>query len=162
MHCLAGLDVPTSGTVHLGRTQITGMPDRELTLLRRDRIGFIFQSFNLLPMLTAEQTILLPSQIAKRKIDGQRPEHIVDVVGLGRRLPPLPDNISGGQPQRVAVAQAMRNGPEGVYADDHTGTLDARSRTEILNYLQDPNKQMKQNIHMVTHDPVAASYTDCV
>ncbi|HIY41338.1 MAG TPA: ABC transporter ATP-binding protein [Candidatus Nocardiopsis merdipullorum] len=162
MHCLAGLDVPTSGTVHLGRTQITGMPDRELTLLRRDRIGFIFQSFNLLPMLTAEQNILLPSQIAKRKIDEQRLEHIVDVVGLGDRLTHLPAKLSGGQQQRVAVARALLNAPEVVYADEPTGNLDSRSGTEILTFLQDSAKQMKQTIVMVTHDPVAASYADRV
>ena len=162
MHCLAGLDVPTSGTVHLGRTQITGMPDRELTLLRRDRIGFIFQSFNLLPMLTAEQNILLPSQIAKRKIDEQRLEHIVDVVGLGDRLTHLPAKLSGGQQQRVAVARALLNAPEVVYADEPTGNLDSRSGTEILTFLQDSAEQMKQTIVMVTHDPVAASYADRV
>ncbi|GAB3719987.1 ABC transporter ATP-binding protein [Nocardiopsis oceani] len=162
MHCLAGLDVPTSGTVHLGRTQITGMRDGDLTLLRRDRIGFIFQSFNLLPMLTAEQNILLPSQIAKRKVDPERFDHIVDVVGLRDRLGHLPAKLSGGQQQRVAVARALLNAPEVVYADEPTGNLDSRSGAEILAFLRDSAKDLHQTIVMVTHDPVAASYADRV
>ncbi|GHC84400.1 ABC transporter ATP-binding protein [Nocardiopsis terrae] len=162
MHCLAGLDVPTSGTVHLGRTQITGMRDGDLTLLRRDRIGFIFQSFNLLPMLTAEQNILLPSQIARRRIDQARFDHIVDVVGLRDRLGHLPAKLSGGQQQRVAVARALLNAPEVVYADEPTGNLDSRSGAEILTFLRDSAKDLDQTIVMVTHDPVAASYADRV
>ncbi|MBQ1083207.1 MULTISPECIES: ABC transporter ATP-binding protein [Nocardiopsis] len=162
MHCLAGLDVPTSGTVHLGRTQITGMRDGDLTLLRRDRIGFIFQSFNLLPMLTAEQNILLPSQIAKRKVDQARFDHIVDVVGLRDRLNHLPTKLSGGQQQRVAVARALLNAPEVVYADEPTGNLDSRSGAEVLAFLRDSAKDLNQTIVMVTHDPVAASYADRV
>lgn len=162
MHCLAGLDVPTSGTVHLGRTQITGMRDGDLTLLRRDRIGFIFQSFNLLPMLTAEQNILLPSQIAKRKVDRERFDHIVDVVGLRDRLGHLPAKLSGGQQQRVAVARALLNAPEVVYADEPTGNLDSRSGAEILAFLRNSAKDLHQTIVMVTHDPVAASYADRV
>ncbi|MGW5877182.1 ABC transporter ATP-binding protein [Nocardiopsis terrae] len=162
MHCLAGLDVPTSGTVHLGRTQITGMRDGDLTLLRRDRIGFIFQSFNLLPMLTAEQNILLPSQIARRRIDQARFDHIVDVVGLRDRLGHLPTKLSGGQQQRVAVARALLNAPEVVYADEPTGNLDSRSGAEILTFLRDSAKDLDQTIVMVTHDPVAASYADRV
>ncbi|MFE1168216.1 ABC transporter ATP-binding protein [Nocardiopsis sp. NPDC058789] len=162
MHCLAGLDVPTSGTVHLGRTQITGMRDGDLTLLRRDRIGFIFQSFNLLPMLTAEQNILLPSQIAKRKVDQARFDHIIDVVGLRDRLDHLPTKLSGGQQQRVAVARALLNAPEVVYADEPTGNLDSRSGAEVLAFLRDSAKDLNQTIVMVTHDPVAASYADRV
>ena len=162
MHCLAGLDVPTSGTVHLGRTQITGMRDGDLTLLRRDRIGFVFQSFNLLPMLTAEQNILLPSQIAKRRVDQARFDHIVDVVGLRDRLGHLPTKLSGGQQQRVAVARALLNAPEVVYADEPTGNLDSRSGAEVLAFLRDSAKDLDQTIVMVTHDPVAASYADRV
>jgi putative ABC transport system ATP-binding protein len=162
MHCLAGLDVPTSGTVHLGRTQITGMRDGELTLLRRDRIGFIFQSFNLLPMLTAEQNILLPSQIAKRKVDQARFDHIIDVVGLRQRLDHLPAKLSGGQQQRVAVARALLNAPEVVYADEPTGNLDSRSGAEVLAFLKNSARELQQTIVMVTHDPVAASYADRV
>ncbi|WP_017588664.1 ABC transporter ATP-binding protein [Nocardiopsis ganjiahuensis] len=162
MHCLAGLDVPTSGTVHLGRTQITGLRDGDLTLLRRDRIGFIFQSFNLLPMLTAEQNILLPSQIAKRKVDQARFDHVVDVVGLRDRLGHLPAKLSGGQQQRVAVARALLNAPEVVYADEPTGNLDSRSGAEVLTFLRDSAKDLNQTVVMVTHDPVAASYADRV
>ncbi|GAA1002298.1 ABC transporter ATP-binding protein [Nocardiopsis tropica] len=162
MHCLAGLDVATSGTVHLGRTQITGLRDAELTLLRRDRIGFIFQSFNLLPMLTAEQNILLPSQIAKRAVDKERFEHIVDVVGLRDRLHHLPAKLSGGQQQRVAVARALLNAPEVVYADEPTGNLDSRSGSEVLAFLRGSARDLHQTIVMVTHDPVAASYADRV
>ncbi|MFL1378595.1 MULTISPECIES: ABC transporter ATP-binding protein [unclassified Nocardiopsis] len=162
MHCLAGLDVATSGTVHLGRTRITGLRDAELTLLRRDRIGFIFQSFNLLPMLTAEQNILLPSQIAKRKVDKERFDHIIEVVGLRERLHHLPAKLSGGQQQRVAVARALLNAPEVVYADEPTGNLDSRSGAEVLAFLRTSAKELHQTIVMVTHDPVAASYADRV
>ena len=156
MPCLAGLDVLDYGSVHLRRTQITGMRDGDLTLLRRDRIGFIFQSFNLLPMLTAEQNILLPSQIAKRKVDPARFDHIVDVVGLRDRLSHLPAKLSGGQQQRVAVARALLN------ADEPTGNLDSRSGAEILAFLRDSARDLNQTIVMVTHDPVAASYADRV
>ncbi|WP_017613314.1 ABC transporter ATP-binding protein [Nocardiopsis salina] len=162
MHCLAGLDAPTSGTVHLGRTPITGLRDRDLTLLRRDRIGFIFQSFNLLPMLTAEQNILLPSQIARRSVDRERFEHIVEVVGLRDRLDHLPAKLSGGQQQRVAVARALLNAPEVVYADEPTGNLDSRSGAEVLRFLRDSARDLQQTVVMVTHDPVAASYADRV
>ncbi|MDE3723249.1 MULTISPECIES: ABC transporter ATP-binding protein [Nocardiopsis] len=162
MHCLAGLDVPSSGTVHLGRTQITGLRDAELTLLRRDRIGFIFQSFNLLPMLTAEQNILLPSQIAKRKVDRERFDRVVEVVGLRERLHHLPAKLSGGQQQRVAVARALLSAPEVVYADEPTGNLDSRSGSEVLEFLRTSAEEMHQTIVMVTHDPIAASYADRV
>lgn len=162
MHCLAGLDTTTSGTVHLGRTDITGLKDKQLTLLRRDRIGFIFQSFNLLPMLTAQQNILLPAQIAKRPVDQSRLDHIIDVVGLRDRLDHLPSKLSGGQQQRVAVARALLGSPEVVYADEPTGNLDSRSGTEILTFLRDSARDLEQTIVMVTHDPVAASYADRV
>ncbi|MDA8368685.1 MAG: ABC transporter ATP-binding protein [Nocardiopsaceae bacterium] len=162
MHCLAGLDTASSGSVHLGRTNITTLKDKQLTLLRRDRIGFIFQSFNLLPMLTAQQNILLPAQIAKRKVDMERFHRIVDVVGLSDRLDHLPSKLSGGQQQRVAVARALLSAPEVVYADEPTGNLDSRSGTEILSFLRDSARQMRQTIVMVTHDPVAASYSDRV
>ncbi|QBI54626.1 ABC transporter ATP-binding protein [Streptomonospora litoralis] len=162
MHCLAGLDTVSSGTVHLGRTEITRLRDKQLTLLRRDRIGFIFQSFNLLPMLTAEQNILLPGRIAKRKHDPARFERIVEVVGLGDRLGHLPSALSGGQQQRVAVARALLGDPEVVYADEPTGNLDSRSGAEVLGFLRDSAREMGQTIIMVTHDPVAASYADRV
>ncbi|WP_461004161.1 ABC transporter ATP-binding protein, partial [Streptomonospora sediminis] len=162
MHCLAGLDTVTSGSVHLGRTDMTRLRDKQLTLLRRDRIGFIFQSFNLLPMLTAEQNILLPARIAKRKHDPERLKRIVDVVGLGDRLGHLPSALSGGQQQRVAVARALLGEPEVVYADEPTGNLDSRSGSEVLGFLRDSARDLNQTIIMVTHDPVAASYADRV
>ncbi|WP_017557685.1 ABC transporter ATP-binding protein [Nocardiopsis baichengensis] len=162
MHCLAGLDTASSGTVHLGRTDITRLNDRQLTQLRRDRIGFIFQSFNLLPMLTAEQNILLPAQIAKRKVDRERFERLIDVVGLRDRLDHLPSKLSGGQQQRVAVARALLGAPEVVYADEPTGNLDSRSGAGVLSFLRDSARDMGQTIVMVTHDPVAASYADRV
>ncbi|WP_141923439.1 ABC transporter ATP-binding protein [Haloactinospora alba] len=162
MHCLAGLDTVTSGSVRLGRTDITTLKDKELTLLRRDRIGFIFQSFNLLPMLTAEQNILLPAQIAKRKVDREHFNHLVHVVGLGERLDHTPAKLSGGQQQRVAVARALLNAPEVVYADEPTGNLDSRSGSEVLGFLRDSARELNQTIVMVTHDPVAAAYADRV
>ncbi|KIH96829.1 ABC transporter [Streptomonospora alba] len=162
MHCLAGLDTVTSGTVHLGRTEITRLRDKQLTLLRRDRIGFIFQSFNLLPMLTAEQNILLPGRIAKRRHDPARFKRIVEVVGLGDRLGHLPSALSGGQQQRVAVARALLGDPEVVYADEPTGNLDSRSGAEVLGFLRDSARDLGQTVIMVTHDPVAAAYADRV
>ncbi|MFC4565392.1 ABC transporter ATP-binding protein [Nocardiopsis mangrovi] len=162
MHCLAGLDTATSGTVHLGRTDITRLKDKQLTRLRRDRIGFVFQSFNLLPMLTAEQNILLPAQIAKRPVDRERLDRIVDVVGLRERLDHLPSKLSGGQQQRVAVARALLGEPEVVYADEPTGNLDSRSGAEVLAFLRDSAANLGQTIVMVTHDPVAAAYADRV
>lgn len=162
MHCLAGLDTATSGSVHLGRTEITGLSDKQLTLLRRDRIGFVFQSFNLLPMLTAEQNILLPGQIAGRRVDRERFARMVDVVGLDDRLEHLPSKLSGGQQQRVAVARALLGAPEVVYADEPTGNLDSRSGAEVLAFLRDSARELGQTVVMVTHDPVAASYADRV
>ncbi|ASU83818.1 ABC transporter [Nocardiopsis gilva YIM 90087] len=162
MHALAGLDTVTSGTVHLGRTDLTQLKDKQLTLLRRDRIGFIFQSFNLLPMLTAQQNILLPAQIAKRDTDQARLDHIINVVGLQDRLDHLPSKLSGGQQQRVAVARALLGAPEVVYADEPTGNLDSRSGAEVLAFLRDSARELNQTIVMVTHDPVAASYADRV
>ncbi|WP_046472422.1 ABC transporter ATP-binding protein [Allosalinactinospora lopnorensis] len=162
MHCLAGLDSATSGSVLLGGTDITRLGSRQLTLLRRDRIGFIFQSFNLLPMLTAEQNILLPSRIAKRTVDRSRFDHIVNVVGLTDRLDHTPSKLSGGQQQRVAVARALLNEPEVVYADEPTGNLDSRSGAEVLAFLRDSARDLHQTVVMVTHDPVAAAYADRV
>ncbi|MFC7326266.1 ABC transporter ATP-binding protein [Marinactinospora rubrisoli] len=162
MHCLAGLDTATSGTVHLGRTDITRLRDKQLTRLRRDRVGFVFQSFNLLPMLTAEQNILLPAQIAGRAVDRERFDRIVDVVGLRERLDHLPSKLSGGQQQRVAVARALLGEPEVVYADEPTGNLDSRSGAEVLTFLRDSAASLRQTVVMVTHDPVAAAYADRV
>ncbi|MFW5418278.1 ABC transporter ATP-binding protein [Nocardiopsis sp. CNT-189] len=162
MHCLAGLDTPTAGSVHLGRTDITRLSDRELTRLRRDRIGFIFQSFNLLPMLTAEQNITLPARIAKRPVDAARLARLIEVTGLGDRLGHLPSKLSGGQQQRVAVARALLGAPEVVYADEPTGNLDSRSGAEVLAFLAESARELGQTIVMVTHDPVAASHADRV
>ncbi|AAZ55880.1 ABC transporter ATP-binding protein [Thermobifida fusca] len=162
MHCMAGLDTPTSGSVRLGATELTALSDKQLTLLRRDRIGFVFQSFNLLPMLTARQNILLPSQISKRKVDPERFRHIVEVTGLADRLEHLPAKLSGGQQQRVAVARALVGSPEVLYADEPTGNLDSRSGAEVLSFLRDSVRELGQTIVMVTHDPIAASYADRV
>ncbi|QBI53065.1 ABC transporter ATP-binding protein [Streptomonospora litoralis] len=162
MHCLAGLDTPTSGGVRIGRTDLARLGDRQLTLLRRDRIGFVFQAFNLLPMLTAEQNILLPAQIAKRPLDRARFDRVVEVTGLGDRLGHLPAKLSGGQQQRVAVARALLGAPEVVYADEPTGNLDSRSGAEVLGFLADSARELGQTVVMVTHDPVAASYADRV
>ncbi|MGV2384405.1 MAG UNVERIFIED_CONTAM: ABC transporter ATP-binding protein [Thermobifida fusca] len=162
MHCLAGLDSITSGRVFLGGHEISRMSDRELTRLRRDKVGFVFQSFNLLPMLTARQNILLPSQISKRKVDPERFRHIVEVTGLADRLEHLPAKLSGGQQQRVAVARALVGSPEVLYADEPTGNLDSRSGAEVLSFLRDSVRELGQTIVMVTHDPIAASYADRV
>ncbi|RNL84736.1 ABC transporter ATP-binding protein [Halostreptopolyspora alba] len=162
MHCLAGLDSATSGSVRVGETEITGLGDKELTLLRRQRIGFIFQSFNLLPVLTARQNILLPAQIAGREVDQERFDHIVDVVGLRDRLDHTPAKLSGGQQQRVAVARALLSSPDVTFADEPTGNLDSRSGAEVLDFLRDSAREMGQTIVMVTHDPVAAAYADRV
>ncbi|PSK95985.1 putative ABC transport system ATP-binding protein [Murinocardiopsis flavida] len=160
MHCMAGLDTATSGSVRLGGTDITGLKDRQLTALRRERVGFVFQAFNLLPMLTAEQNILLPAQIAGRRVDTARFDHVVDAVGLRDRLGHLPAKLSGGQQQRVAVARALLGAPEVVYADEPTGNLDSRSGAEVLSFLRDSVRELGQTVVMVTHDPVAASYAD--
>ncbi|MBB4933500.1 putative ABC transport system ATP-binding protein [Lipingzhangella halophila] len=162
MHCLAGLDSATSGSVRVGETEITGLSDKELTLLRRKRVGFIFQSFNLLPVLTARQNILMPAQIAGRAVDQERFDHIVDVVGLRDRLEHTPAKLSGGQQQRVAVARALLSAPDVVFADEPTGNLDSRSGAEALGFLRDSAREMGQTIVMVTHDPVAAAYADRV
>ena len=162
MHCLAGLDTVTSGSILLGGTELTQLREKQLTQLRRDRIGFMFQSFNLLPMLTAEQNILLPTQIAGRTPDRNRFEHIVDVVGLRQRLHHLPSALSGGQQQRVAIARALLGAPEVIYADEPTGNLDSRSGAEILDFLRTSAQELRQTIVMVTHDPMAAAYAERV
>lgn len=160
MHCLAGLDTVTSGSVHVGNTDITTLRDSQLTALRRDRIGFVFQSFNLLPMLTARDNIMLPARIAGRHVDMARFDALVETVGLGERLTHLPSALSGGQQQRVAVARALLAAPDVVYADEPTGNLDSRSGAEILSFLRESAERLGQTIVMVTHDPVAASYAN--
>jgi len=162
MHLLAGLDTLTRGDVWIGETQVNGLGDRELTRLRRDRIGFIFQQFNLLPTLSAKENILLPLAIAGRKPDEQWYDTVIDAVGLRPRLDHRPTQLSGGQQQRVACARALLPRPEVVFADEPTGNLDSRSGAEVLAFLQRSVRTFGQTIVMVTHDPVAASYADRV
>jgi putative ABC transport system ATP-binding protein len=162
MHCLAGLDTVTRGQVFVGDTQVTGLGDRALTDLRRDKVGFIFQQFNLLPTLTAEENILLPLSIAGRKPDRQWYDTVIDTVGLRDRLRHRPTQLSGGQQQRVACARALVARPEVIFADEPTGNLDSRSGAEVLNFLRNSVREFGQTIVMVTHDPNAASYADRV
>ena len=160
MHCLAGLDSVTDGHVFLGDTDITQLNDRQLTALRRDRVGFIFQSFNLLPALTAEQNVLLPLELAGRKPDAGRIDAVIDSLGLRDRLRHRPAELSGGQQQRVAVARALVTDPTVIFADEPTGALDSRTGQQLLSYLQRCAREQGQTIVMVTHDPLAASYAD--
>ena len=162
MHMLAGLDTPSSGTVHIGGEDITAMSDKQLTKLRRRHIGFVFQSFNLLPTLTAEENILLPLSIAGRKPDPEWYRTVIDTVHLGDRLGHRPSQLSGGQQQRVACARALVARPDVIFADEPTGNLDSRSGAEVLSFLQRSVREYGQTIVMVTHDPVAASYADRV
>jgi len=162
MHCLAGLDTPTSGEVYIGETQVTGLGDAGLTRLRRDKIGFIFQQFNLLPTLTAQENILLPLSIAGRKPDPTWYDTVIDTVGLRDRLGHRPSQLSGGQQQRVACARALVSRPDVIFADEPTGNLDSKSGTDILHFLRDSVRTHGQTIVMVTHDPNAASYADRV
>ncbi|MEU1310637.1 ABC transporter ATP-binding protein [Streptomyces cinnamoneus] len=162
MHCLAGLDTVTQGEVYVADVQVTGMKDKELTRLRRDRIGFIFQQFNLLPTLTAEENILLPLAIAGRKPSQDWFERVIETVGLQNRLKHRPTELSGGQQQRVACARALVSQPEVIFADEPTGNLDSQSGTEVLKFLRHSVRTLGQTIVMVTHDPNAASYADRV
>jgi putative ABC transport system ATP-binding protein len=160
MHILAGLDRPTSGSVTLDGLALEGLSDKELTEVRRDKVGFVFQSFNLLPVLTAEENILLPLSIAGRKADGAWVSRLVDTVKLGDRLTHRPAELSGGQQQRVAVARALASRPSVVFADEPTGNLDSKSSTELLQLLRRSVDEFGQTIIMVTHDAGAASYAD--
>ena len=162
LHMLAGLDRPTSGEVYLGDTEITSLNDKALTLLRRDRIGFIFQSFNLLPTMTAAENIVLPMRIAGRKPDDHWVASIVETVGLTGRLGHRPSQLSGGQQQRVAAARALASRPEIVFADEPTGALDSRSGSELLSFLRTAVDELGQTVVMVTHDANAAGYADRV
>jgi putative ABC transport system ATP-binding protein len=162
MHCLAGLDTATSGTVSIGGTDLTKLSDRQLTVLRRERVGFVFQAFNLMPTLTAEQNILLPLELAGTTPDRAWVKSLVDVLGLADRLRHRPSELSGGQQQRVAVARALVSRPDVVFADEPTGNLDSRTGAEVLSFLRQSVRELGQTIVMVTHDPVAASYADRV
>ncbi len=160
MHTLAGLDTLTSGSVWIGDTDLSTLDDRRLTRLRRDRVGFVFQQFNLIPTLTAAENIELPMRLARRRPDRAWVDEVVATVGLGRRLTHRPSELSGGQQQRVAVARALASRPEIVFADEPTGNLDSRTGAEILSFMRTAVRELGQTIVMVTHDPVAASYAD--
>jgi len=160
LHILAGLDRPTSGTVRLDGVEITGLADRELTQIRRDRIGFIFQTFNLLPVLNAEENILLPLSIAGRKVDREWFETLVNAVGIADRLSHRPAELSGGQQQRVAVARALISRPAVVFADEPSGNLDSKASDDVLRLLRQAVDEFDQTVVMVTHDAHAASFAD--
>jgi putative ABC transport system ATP-binding protein len=162
MHCVAGLDAVTSGRVFIGDVDLSTLSDRKLTLLRRDRVGFVFQAFNLVPTLTALENITLPQRLAGKSPDRQWLDAVVATVGLADRLHHRPAELSGGQQQRVAVARALASRPEVVFADEPTGNLDSRASAEILTFLRSAADQLGQTIVMVTHDPGAASYADRV
>jgi putative ABC transport system ATP-binding protein len=162
MHCMAALDKPTSGKVYLGDTELGSLKDKTLTLLRRDKIGFVFQAYNLVPTLTARENIELPLSIAGRKPDPQWFDTVIDTVDLGDRLTHRPNELSGGQQQRVACARALMSRPDIVFADEPTGNLDSASGAEVLTLLRRSADDYHQTIVMVTHDPVAAAYTDRV
>jgi putative ABC transport system ATP-binding protein len=162
MHCLAGLDTVTSGSVRIGDTELSGLSDRALTLFRRDHVGFVFQSFNLLPALTAEQNIRLPLELAGRRPDPNWFQQVTGVLGLADRLRHRPGELSGGQQQRVACARALITRPDVIFADEPTGNLDSRSGAEVLSFLRHCVREFGQTIIMVTHDPVAASYAERV
>jgi putative ABC transport system ATP-binding protein len=162
MHALAGLDELTSGQVFVGDTDLTTLKDKHLTRLRRDRIGFVFQAFNLVPTLSALENITLPADLAGRKVDRDWLENVIDTVGLRARLQHRPSELSGGQQQRVAVARALAGRPAIIFADEPTGNLDSRSGAEILDFMRQAVRELGQSIVMVTHDPVAAGYSDRV
>jgi len=162
MHCLAGLDELTDGQVFIGGVDLTTLNDRKLTQLRRDRLGFVFQAFNLVPTLTALENITLPTDLAGREADREWLDLVVATVGLDDRLKHRPSELSGGQQQRVAVARALAGRPDIVFADEPTGNLDSRTGAEILAFMAQAAREIGQTIVMVTHDPVAASYADRV
>ncbi|KOV89369.1 ABC transporter ATP-binding protein [Streptomyces sp. NRRL B-3648] len=162
MHCLAGLDTVSAGRIWLGGTEITGLRERELTRLRRDRVGFVFQSFNLIPTLTAAENITLPMDIAGRKPDPGWLDQVVGTLGLRDRLTHRPAQLSGGQQQRVACARALASRPELIFADEPTGNLDSRAGLEVLGFLRGAVDDLGQTVVMVTHDPGAAAHSDLV
>jgi putative ABC transport system ATP-binding protein len=162
LHCLAGLDRVTSGHIFLGDIEISAASEKQLTLIRRDRIGFVFQAFNLIPTLNAEENMTLPMALAGKKPDPAWFQQIVGTVGLSDRLRHRPSELSGGQQQRVAVARALISRPDLIFADEPTGNLDSRSSGEVLNFMRDAVDHLGQTIVMVTHDPTAASHADRV
>ncbi len=162
MHLMAGLDVATSGVVMLGDTELTALDDTRATLLRRERVGFVFQSFNLLPMFTAEQNITLPLMLSAAALDQDWFDTVIGALGIGSRLDHRPSELSGGQQQRVAIARALITKPDVVFADEPTGNLDSRSGAEVLAFLRRSVRELGRTVIMVTHDPVAASYAERV
>jgi putative ABC transport system ATP-binding protein len=162
LHCRAGLDTLTSGSVTVAGVELGALSEKQLTLLRRDQLGFVFQAYNLVPTLTARENITLPLDLAGRAVDPGWLETVVTITGLADRLSHRPSELSGGQQQRVAVARALAARPRIVFADEPTGNLDSRSGSEILNFLEHAVDELGQTIVMVTHDPVAASHADRV
>jgi putative ABC transport system ATP-binding protein len=162
MHCMAGLDAVTSGEIFIGDLALADLNDKGLTTLRRDRLGFVFQSFNLVPTLTAIENITLPMDLAGRKPDQAWVDNVIDTIGLRDRLSHRPSELSGGQQQRVACARALASRPEIVFADEPTGNLDSRSGAEVLGFLRRSVSDLGQTVVMVTHDANAASYADRV
>ena len=160
LHCVAGLDTLTSGQAFIGDADLSTLNDQQLTTLRRDRVGFVFQSFNLVPTITAAENINLPLLLAGRRGDQEWISKIIDTMGIGSRLKHRPDEMSGGQQQRVAVARALASRPEIIFADEPTGNLDSHAGTEVLPFMRRAVDEMGQTIVMVTHDPTAASYAD--
>ena len=163
LHCLAGLEPATQGSVTVGGARLEDLSDRDLTLLRRQKLGFVFQAYNLLPMLTARQNILLPLELSGRRgpaLDRAWLDTLVGVLGLGDRLHHRPSELSGGQQQRVAIARALLLRPDVVFADEPTGNLDSASGAQVLGFLRRSVRELGQTVVMVTHDPGAASYTD--
>jgi putative ABC transport system ATP-binding protein len=162
LHCMAGLDLLTSGQVFLGDVEISALSEKDLTKVRRDRIGFVFQAYNLIPTLTALENITLPGALAGHSLDEAWLDQVIDTVRLRDRLGHRPSELSGGQQQRVAVARALANKPEVIFADEPTGNLDSRASAEMLQFMRDAVDTFQQTIVMVTHDPNAASYANRV
>ena len=162
LHCLAGLDRLTGGQVFIGDVDISKLSEKQLTILRRDRLGFVFQAYNLVPTLNALENITLPMALAGRKPDQAWLDNVITTVGLGNRLTHRPSELSGGQQQRVAVSRALASKPEIIFADEPTGNLDSRAGAEILGFMKNAVKDLGQTILMVTHDPIAAAYADRV
>src|SRR5438067_6675534 len=160
MHCQAGLDRLTSGNVFIGDVDLASLSDKDLTLLRRENVGFVFQAFNLVPTLTAAENITLPLALAGRKPDESWLDGVIDTVGLRDRLTHRPAELSGGQQQRVAVARALASRPAIIFADEPTGNVDSRASAEILGFLQRATRELGQTVVMVTHDQAAATYAD--